>query len=174
MKKLTIIISAILCICLLAACGQPAAPTATEAPTEENNAAEPVAEEKSFELKLAGIKSDEDPASLAMQVFADEVNNNSDTLSVKVYTNSVLGATNDLLSGMTDGTVDMFYNTLSCYAWVSGAEYFNAISAPFMWDDNAELEAFLATDEVQAWFESAANDSGVRCVMAAGSCLPVS
>lgn len=172
MKKLTIILSAILCLCLLAGCGQAAAPAATEAPADGTGTAEPTVEEKSFELKIAGIKSDEDPASLAMQFFADEVNNNSDTLKVKVYTNSVLGTTNDLLSGMTDGTVDMFYNTLSCYAWVSGAECFNAISAPFMWDDNAELEAFLETAEVQAWFESAANDSGVRCVMAAGELPP--
>lgn len=130
------------------------------------------AEEETFDLKLAGIKSDDDPASMAMQVFADEVNNNSDTISVQIYTNSVLGGVNDLLSGMTDGTVDMMYNTLSCYPWVSGAERFNAVAAPFLWDDNDQLEAFLQSDEAQEWFQSAAEESGVRCLIAAGALPP--
>lgn len=173
MKKLTVIWSLVLCLLLIAGCGQTAAPTATQTPAETpGESAALAAEEKTLTLKLAGIKSDDDPASQAMQVFADEVNNNSDTLTVNVYTNSVLGGANDLLSGMTDGTIDLFYNTLSCYPWVSGAEKFTAVSAPFLWDDNAELEAFLATDEAKGWFEDAAQQSGVRCLIAAGELAP--
>lgn len=170
MKKLTALICALLCVCLLAGCGNSAAPaeeSGNTAPAEEK-----APEEKKIQIKLAGIKADEDPASIAMQVFADAVNANSDTLSVKVYTNSVLGGANDLLSGMTDGTIDMFYNTLSCYPWVAGAERFTAVSAPFLWDDNDELEAFLQTEEAVKWFEDAANSSGVRCVIAAGELAP--
>lgn len=132
----------------------------------------PEEKEEKIEIRIAGIKSDDDPASAAMQAFADEVNANSDTLSVKVFTNSVLGGVNDLLSGMTDGTVDMMYNTLSCYPWVQGAEVFNVVSAPFMWNDNAQLEAFLQTEGAQGWFEDAAQQSGVRCVIAAGELPP--
>ena len=120
----------------------------------------PEEKEEKIEIRIAGIKSDDDPASAAMQAFADEVNANSDTLSVKVFTNSVLGGVNDLLSGMTDGTVDMMYNTLSCYPWVQGAEMFNVVSAPFMWNDNAQLEAFLQTEGARGWFEDAAQQSG--------------
>lgn len=166
-KKVTALCMALCLSLLLSACG------GGKAPSSDQTGGEPAgAQEEKIEIKLAGIKSDDDPASLAMQAFADEVNANSDTLSVKVYTNSVLGGMNDLLSGMTDGTVDMMYNTLSCYPWVSGAEVFNVVSAPFMWDDNEELERFLATDEVQGWFESAAEASGVRCVVAAGELPP--
>ena len=132
----------------------------------------PEEKEEKIEIRIAGIKSDDDPASAAMQAFADEVNANSDTLSVKVFTNSVLGGVNDLLRGMTDGTVDMMYNTLSCYPWVQGAEVFNVVSAPFMWNDNAQLEAFLQTEGAQGWFEDAAQQSGVRCVIAAGELPP--
>lgn len=176
MKKIIAMLLAVVMVVALCACGQAAAPAATSAPAaEENSAAEEApakTEDQKIEIKIAGIKSDEDPASIAMQVFADEVNANSDTVSVKVYTNSVLGGANDLLSGMTDGTVEMFYNTLSCYPWLAGAERFTAISAPFLWDDNAELEAFLDTDEVKGWFDDAAAQSGVRCLIAAGELVP--
>lgn len=178
MKKITSVISIILCLCVLAACGGNPAPSGTSTPApaqqtpDQSPSTAPEAEEETFTLKIAGIKSDEDPASKAMQVFADEVNNNSDTMSVKVYTNSVLGGANDLLSGMTDGSIELFYNTLSCYPWLSGAEKFTAVSAPFLWNDNQELEAFLNTDEAKAWFEDAAEQSGVRCLIAAGELPP--
>ena len=169
-KKLCALLLTLVMILALCACGAEDT-SASEAPA--GNAAEPATtEEKSFEIKLAGIKNDEDSASIAMQVFADEVNSNSDTLTVKVYTNSVLGGLNDLLSGMTNGTVDMMYNTLTSYPWVKGAEAFNVVAAPFLWDDNAELEAFLQTEEAEEWFESAAQTSGVRCVIAAGELSP--
>lgn len=171
MKKKVVLMTAMAMTLGLAACSSKPAETAASAENAKEEAA-PAAEEKKITLKLAGIKSDEDPASQAMQVFAEEVNNNSDTLSVNVYTNSVLGGANDLLSGMTDGTIDMFYNTLSCYPWLSGAEKFTAVSAPFLWSDNAELEAFLSTDEAKTWFDDAAEASGVRCLIAAGELAP--
>ena len=152
-KTLAMILCLALCAALFAGCGSTAeAPAAAPAADSAADAAPADTAEQSFTIKIAGIKADEDPASQAMQVFADEVNNNSDTLNVKVYTNSVLGGVNDLLSGMTDGTIDMFYNTLSCYPVVAGAEKFTAVSAPFLWKDNAELEAFLETDEAKGWF----------------------
>ncbi|MEQ2457323.1 TRAP transporter substrate-binding protein [Flavonifractor hominis] len=145
---------------LLSACGAPGgAPSGGE--------------EATFHLKLAGIKSEDDPATQAMKVFAEEVNANSGgSITVEVYPNSVLGTSNDLLSGMTDGTVEMMYNTLSCYAWMSGAERFNAVSAPFIWQDNDELQAFLDSEACQTWFEEAADTSGVRCLMARGELPP--
>ncbi len=91
------------------------------------------AAEKTFNLKLAGIKNDEDPNSKGMELFAEIVNKESNgTITVKTYTNSVLGNLNDLLSGMIDGTVEMMSNTISCYAWLSGAgaKEFGIVSAP--------------------------------------------
>ena len=130
-------------------------------------------EEKKFTLKLAGIKPDDDPATLAMQLFADEVNANSNgTITVKTFSNSALGGINDLLTGMINGTVEMMYNTLSCYSWLDGAKRFNFISAPFLWEDNDQLQAFLDSDISKQWMEEAATASGVRVLAAAGELPP--
>jgi TRAP-type C4-dicarboxylate transport system substrate-binding protein len=129
--------------------------------------------EKVFILKMAGIKSDTDPASLAMQLFAKTVNENSrGTIVVKTYTNSVLGTINDLLTGMTNGTVDLLYNTLSCYSWLSSATKFNITSAPFFWTDTKQLLAFVNSPDVQQWIEDSATASGVRVLTANGELPP--
>ena len=134
-----------------------------------------LAAEKTFNLKLAGIKNDEDPNSKGMELFAEIVNRESNgTIIVKTYTNSVLGNLNDLLSGMIDGTVDMMSNTISCYAWLSGAgaKEFGIVSAPFLWKDNKELQAFLDSPGVQKWIEEAAASTGVRVLIINGELIP--
>lgn len=169
MKKLSLLMAALMLVCLvLSACGSGNAAAGTSAGSGSASTTE-----QTFNIKLAGIKSDDDPASAAMKAFADEVNANSNgTLNVTIYTNSVLGGINDLLSGMTDGTVDMVYNTLSCYPWLGGCERFNAISAPFLWKDNNQLQAFLDSTDCQQWFEECAQNSGVRVLIAKGELPP--
>lgn len=136
-----------------------------------DNTQEPA--EQTFNLKLAGIKTDDDPASLAMALFAEEVNKNSGgTITVKTYTNSSLGNLNDLLSGMTDGTVEMMYNTFSCYSWIDGAKRFAVMSAPFLWDDNQQMQAFIESDIAAQWLDEAAKASGVRTLIAKGELPP--
>ena len=131
------------------------------------------AAEKTFTLKLAGIKNDADPASKAMELFAEKVKKDSNgTITVNTYNNSVLGNLNDLLSGMIDGTVDMMYNTLSCYSWLSDLRWLNITSAPFIWKDNNELQAFLDLPDVQGLFEEGATSSGVRVLSANGELIP--
>ncbi|MFH1760865.1 MAG: TRAP transporter substrate-binding protein [bacterium] len=132
-----------------------------------------LAAEKTLTLKLAGIKNDTDPASMAMELFAEKVNKDSNgTIVVNTYTNSVLGNLNDLLSGMIDGTVDMLYNTLSCYSWLSDLRWLNITSAPFIWKDNKELQSFLDSPEVQRRFEEGSTSSGVRLLIANGELIP--
>jgi len=131
------------------------------------------AAEKTFTLKLAGIKNDADPASKAMELFAEKVKKDSNgTITVNTYNNSVLGNLNDLLSGMIDGTVDMMYNTLSCYSWLSDLRWLNITSAPFIWKDNDKLQAFLDFPDVQELFEEGATSSGVRLLIANGELIP--
>jgi TRAP-type C4-dicarboxylate transport system substrate-binding protein len=133
------------------------------------------AAEKTFNLKLAGIKNDEDPNSKGMELFAEIVNKASNgTITVETYTNSVLGNLNDLLSGMIDGTVEMMSNTISCYAWLTGAgaREFGIVSAPFFWKDNKELQAFLDSPGAQKWIEEAAASTGVRVLIVNGELVP--
>ena len=129
--------------------------------------------ETRFSLKLAGIKTPEDPASKAMEKFAEVVGKNAAAnITVKTYNNSVLGPINDMLSGMPTGTTDLFYNTLSCYSWLGGAKVFNAVSAPFIWDSYDQLQAFLDSDVAKGWFEEAATKTGVRVLAATGELPP--
>jgi len=75
---------------------------------------------------------------------------------------------------MIDGTVDMLYNTISCYAWLSGAgaREFAIVSAPFLWKDNQELQAFLGSPSVEKWIEESAASTGVRVLIVNGELLP--
>lgn len=128
---------------------------------------------KSFNLKLAGIKTEDDPATLAMNRFAEVLAEDPDlNISVTTYPNSVLGSSNDMLSGMPTGLTDLFYNTLSCYPWLEGAQKFNAVTAPFLWDSQEEFQAFLDSDTAQQWFEEAAQATGVRVLAARGELPP--
>ena len=129
--------------------------------------------EKSFTLKLAGIKTPTDPASLAMEKFAEIMAKNpAANITVKTFNNSVLGPINDMLSGMPTGITDLFYNTLSCYSWLGGAKVFNAVSAPFIWDNYNQLQAFLDSEVGQSWFDEAAAKTGVRVLAATGELPP--
>ena len=74
-KTLAMILCLVLCAALFAGCGSTAeAPSAEPAADGAADAAPADTAEQSFTIKIAGIKADEDPASQAMQVFADEVN----------------------------------------------------------------------------------------------------
>lgn len=128
---------------------------------------------ESFELKLAGIKTEDDPATLAMNKLAELCAGNEDlNITIKTFPNSTLGSTNDMLSGMPTGLTDMFYNTLSCYPFLEGAKCFNAVAAPFIWGSHAEMEAFLASETAQKWFDEAAASTGVRVLAACGELPP--
>lgn len=166
-----LLILAMLATIVLSACGTPSQPSPSGQPTTAGTPT--TAPEKSFSLKLAGIKTPEDPASVAMEKFAEIVNGKTDArITVKSYNNSVLGSVNDMLSGMPTGLTDMFYNTLSCYSWLEGAKKFNAVTAPFIWDNHEQLQAFLDSDIAQQWFEEAAQKTGVRVLAAAGELPP--
>lgn len=166
-----LLILALLATIALSACRAPNQPSPSGQPT---TAVTPTAApEKTFSLKLAGIKTPEDPASMAMEKLAETVNGNAAAkITVKTFNNSVLGSINDMLSGMPTGLTDMFYNTLSCYSWLEGAKKFNAVTAPFLWDNHEQLQAFLDSDTAKQWFEEAAQATGVRVLAAAGELPP--
>ncbi|MCG1012387.1 TRAP transporter substrate-binding protein [Tepidanaerobacter sp. GT38] len=166
-RKISLLLVFVLIATLLSACGSSGTNQSNSTPQENNTPTE-----KEFTLKLAGIKTPDDPATLAMERFAEIVNNSGVNITIKTFPNSVLGSVNDMLSGMPNGITDLFYNTLSCYPWLEGAKKFNAVAAPFIWDSHDELQAFLDSDTAQAWFEEAAKTTGVRVLAAAGELPP--
>ncbi|WP_344687408.1 TRAP transporter substrate-binding protein [Blastococcus jejuensis] len=125
-------------------------------------------------LRLATIRTDDDPTTIAAQSFADAVDEATDgQVTVQVFPNSQLGDANDLFAGMASGQdVDMFYEGISLYPTLEGASDFAVVSVPFMWDSYEQFKAVLETDRYQELLDQAAEATGVRVVATAGDAEP--
>lgn len=125
-------------------------------------------------LRLATIRTDDDPTTLAAQQFAEDVNAATDgQVTVQVFSNSQLGDANDLFAGMAAGQdVDMFYEGISLYPTLDGASDFAVVSVPFMWDSYEQFRAVLQSDRYQELLENAAEQTGVRVIATAGDAEP--
>lgn len=164
-KAVALVLALVMSISFLTACG-----TSTQTGTdgENGNSGGGIAE-KTFDLKLGSIRTDDDPSIPALKEFVKLVEEKSNgTIKVTLYNNSVLGGLTDMLPGMTTGVVDMMHDRISCYGMLDGAANFNIVAAPFIWDSYEELEGFMASDDVQVWFDEAAQNTGVRAFMVKG------
>ncbi len=145
--------------------------------TGEENAA-PAGEESGdcaeVTLRLATIRTDDDPTTIAAQAFADGINEATDgQVTVQVFPNSQLGDPNDVFAGMSSGQdVDMFYEGISIYPTLEGASDFAVVSVPFMWDSYEQMRAVLETDRYKELLDKAAEATGVRVVATAGDAEP--
>lgn len=163
MKRITLVLVLLICVSLLAACG-----TNTET-GDVSGGPNGEVDEKTFELKLGSIRTDDDPSIIALKEFIKLVEEKSNgTIKITLYNNSVLGGLPDMLSGMTTGVVDMMHDRISCYGILSGASKFNIVAAPFLWDSYEQLEEFMNSEDVQEWVEEAAQATGVRAFMIKG------
>lgn len=125
-------------------------------------------------LRLATIRTDDDPTTLAAEEFATQVSEATDgQVTVQVFPNSQLGDANDLFAGMAAGQdVDMFYEGISLYPTLEGASDFAVVSVPFMWDSYEQMRAVLESDRYQELLDQAAEATGVRVVATAGDSEP--
>jgi tripartite ATP-independent transporter DctP family solute receptor len=125
-------------------------------------------------LRLATIRTDDDPTTVAAQSFADDINEATDgKVTVQVFPNSQLGDANDLFAGMASGQdVDMFYEGISLYPTLEGASNFAVVSVPFMWDSYEQMRSVLETDRFKELLDDAAEKTGVRVVATAGDAEP--
>lgn len=125
-------------------------------------------------LRLATIRTEDDPTTLGAMAFAEGITEATDgQLTVEVFPNSQLGDANDLYAGMASGQdVDMFYEGISLYPTLEGAKAFTVMSVPFLWDSYEQMRAVLATDRYQQLLDEAAEATGVRVVATAGDAEP--
>lgn len=125
-------------------------------------------------LRLATIRAENDPTTLGAQLLAETLaEETDDQVTVEIYPNSQLGDANDIYASLADGQeVDAFYNGISLYPTLDGAEAFNVLSVPFLWDSYDQMRAVLATDRFQELMEDAAAATGVRVVATAGDAEP--
>lgn len=125
-------------------------------------------------LRLATIRTDDDPTTVAAEAFAEGVNEATDgQVTVQVFPNSELGEANDLFAGMAGGQdVDMFYEGISLYPTLEGASDFAVMSVPFLWNSYEQMRAVLETDRYQELLERTAEETGVRVIATAGDAEP--
>lgn len=125
-------------------------------------------------LRLATIRANDDPTTLGADRFAEIVAEETDgQLEVEVYPNGQLGDANDLYASMASGQeVDVFYNGISLYPTLDGAEAFTVLSVPFLWDSYDQFRAVLDSDRYQELIDEAAEATNVRVVATAGDAEP--
>lgn len=157
----------------LSACAPAAeeAPAAPAASTTESTEASNCTTEN---LRLATIRTEDDPTTLGAIAFAEAISVATDgMITADVFPNSQLGGADDIFGGMAGGTtVDMFYEGISLYPTLEGANAFIVMSVPFIWDSYDQMKAVLETERVQELIEEAAQATGVRVVATAGDSEP--
>jgi TRAP-type transport system periplasmic protein len=141
---------------------------------EQTPAADGASECAPATLRLATIRAEGDPTTVAAQAFADGMTEaTGGQVTVQVFPNSQLGDANDLFAGMASGQdVDMFYEGISLYPTLDGASAFTVVSVPFLWDGYEQMRAVLQSDRYQALLDEAATATGVRVVATAGDAEP--
>ncbi|HLU56075.1 MAG TPA: TRAP transporter substrate-binding protein [Pseudonocardia sp.] len=125
-------------------------------------------------LRLATIRAEDDPATLAANHFAESVARATDgRITVRVFPNSQLGDFNGIFAGLSSGQgVDLFYEGITIYPTLEGANAFTVVSVPFMWDSYEQLVGVLRSEEFAELFEQAAQQTGVRVIAVEGDAEP--
>lgn len=141
---------------------------------EEESSGEAAGECTENTLRLATIRTDDDPTTVAAESFAEGVNEATDgQVTVQVFPNSELGDANDVFAGMAGAQdVDMFYEGISLYPTLEGASDFLVMSVPFLWESYDQMRAVLASDLYQELLEQTAEETGVRVIATAGDAEP--
>lgn len=141
---------------------------------EQDDSGEAAGECTEHTLRLATIRTDDDPTTIAAESFAEGVDEATDgQVTIQVFPNSELGEANDLFAGMAGGQdVDMFYEGISLYPTLEGASDFAVMSVPFVWESYDQMNAVLDSDRYQDLLDQTAEETGVRVIATAGDAEP--
>lgn len=124
-------------------------------------------------IRVAMIRTANDPGTVAAEAMAERVAERTDgDIDIQVFPDSQLGDMNDAYAGVANGEIDVYYETISTYSALSGAEAFTALTVPFIWDSYEQFKAVLDSEEFAELFDEAAEATGVRVVEASGDNEP--
>ncbi len=124
-------------------------------------------------MRVAMIRTATDPGTIAAQAMAERVKERTDgALDIQIFPDSQLGNMNDVYAGVAAGEIDMYYETISTYSTLAGAQAFTALTVPFLWDSYEQFKAVLDSEEFAKLFEEAAQATGVRVINASGDNEP--
>ena len=124
-------------------------------------------------IRVAMIRTANDPGTIAAEAMAERVAERTDgAIDIQVFPDSQLGDMNDAYAGVASGEIDVYYETISTYSALAGAEEFTALTVPFLWDSYEQFKAVLDSEEFSEIFDRAAEATGVRVVEASGDNEP--
>lgn len=124
-------------------------------------------------IRVAMIRTSNDPGTIAAKDLAERVaERTDDQVDMQIFPDSQLGDMNDAYAGVASGQIDAYYETISTYSTIEGAEAFTALTVPFMWDSYEQFKAVLDSEEFDELFDEAAEATGVRVVNASGDNEP--
>ncbi|QDB78342.1 TRAP transporter substrate-binding protein [Georgenia wutianyii] len=124
-------------------------------------------------IRVAMIRTANDPGTIAAEAMAERVAERTDgAIDMQVFPDSQLGDMNDAYAGVASGEIDVYYETISTYSALAGAEEFTALTVPFLWDSYEQFKAVLDSEEFAEIFDRAAEATGVRVVEASGDNEP--
>ena len=164
MKKIMALVLALCMEFALAACGQSAAPAATEAPAADAAAdAAPAAEEKvviKFGYTPGDLKPEESREVCYATTFKEYVESHSDSITVELYPSDTLGSANDVVGAIAAGTVQM-----GVYDFSLINNYFPetmVFCMPGAFLNNDEVNATADTDWAKQLFADTAEKTGIH------------
>lgn len=119
--------------------------------------------EKNVTLKVGGIQSAEDTATLAMQKMADLAKEKSGgTLNIQVFAASQLGNATSQVEAVSIGSQDMFVDTGS---WISTFVPEKSIESMFfMFSSEEHYKKFLSSDINKGFEEKFRTGKGIRVI----------
>lgn len=124
-------------------------------------------------IRVAMIRTANDPGTVAAEAMAERVAERTDgAIDLQIYPDSQLGNMNDAYAGVASGEIGAYYETISTYSALNGAEAFTALTVPFLWDSYEQFKAVLDSEEFAKLFDDAAEATGVRVVEASGDNEP--
>lgn len=168
MRELKVITVATVCALALGGCG-----FLTGSDSGGNAGADGDAQCEPTSIRVAMIRTANDPGTVAAQEMAERVAERTDgDIDIQIFPDSQLGDMNDAYAGVASGEIDVYYETISTYSALSGAEAFTALTVPFLWDSYEQFKAVLDSEEFTELFDEAAEATGVRVVEASGDNEP--
>lgn len=168
MKKIAILFLALCMMFSLVACGQPAAPAASDTPAAPSDTGEPAANETSTDepivIKFGYTPGDLEPTQsreiMYATAFKEYVESHSDTITVELYPSDTLGSANDVVGAIAAGTVQMGVYDFSLINNYYPETMVFCMPGAFL--DNDEVNAIADTEWASELFAKTAEETGIH------------
>lgn len=163
MKKLLVLLLALVILLALCACGQsaPAAPVEAPAAAPSESPAEPAFEPQT--VKMALVVNEGTPVADCSKAFAEAVKERTNgDITIEVYAGGILGAETELKEAVSLGTVQMV--NLGWSLLSNKFSYSMSYIGYYELPDRDAMNPFFAGEEAQRLYDAYESQTGVRVI----------